>query len=78
MELSQTAEGNLFTGMEKGIFKFPGIEKGILKFAAGFCCEISKVLIGEIRGHLNIQQAEKSGRTSSRERFVCIPRRFNE
>lgn len=43
-------EGDLFTGIEKGIFKFK----------AGFCWEISKVLIGGIRGHLNIQQAEKN------------------
>lgn len=31
-----TAQGDLLTGIEKGIFKF----------RAGFCCEISKVLMG--------------------------------
>lgn len=60
---SQTAQGHLFTGIEKGIFKF----------TAGFCCVISKVLMREVRGHLNIQQAEKSVRTSRRERLCVFP-----
>lgn len=34
---------------------------------------ISKVLMGAVRGHLNIQQAEKSVRTSRRERLCVFP-----
>lgn len=63
---SQTAEGDLFTRIEKGTFKF----------TAGFCCEISKVLMGGMRGHLNIQQAEKSVRTTRRERLGVFPGDF--
>lgn len=55
--------GSFFSGMEKGIFKFKADQQGVN---------------GGIRGHLNIQQAEKSVRTTRRERLVCIPRRFNK
>lgn len=60
---SRTAEGDHFTRIQKGIFKF----------TAGFSLGDQQGVNGGMRGQLNIQRAEKCGRTSRRERLCEFP-----